>query len=77
MKVIKRVPWSHQFTCRGCKSVLEAEPSDVRLGEFGGVAYAGESGEMRFYASCSVCGTNYFFKNGSLPQDIQNDAKRD
>ena len=77
MKVIKRVPWSHKFTCRGCKSELEAEPNDVRFGEFGAVAYAGESGEMKFYVRCTVCESDHILKDSVVPQDIANGAKRD
>ena len=77
MKVLKRVPWSYKFTCKGCKSVLEAEGSDVREGRFGGVAYAGELGDLHFYVQCSVCGTDRIINDKDVPQDIQNSAKRD
>ena len=75
MKVLKRVPWSHKFTCKGCKSVLEAEPSDVRLGEFG--ACMGDSGEMKYYVTCTVCGDDHVLKDSQVPQDVQNGAERD
>ena len=78
MKVLKRAsPWTHKFTCKGCHSELEAEASDVKVGEFGGVAYAGESGETKYYVICIVCRTNHILKDKQVPQDVANGAKRD
>lgn len=75
MKILKRRPWGHKFTCRGCKSELEAEPSDVRLGRFGG-GYC-ESGDLKYYVTCAVCGTDHTIADSKVPQDVQNGAKRD
>lgn len=75
MEVLKRVAWSHKFTCKGCKSVLKAEASDVRLGEFG--ACMGDRGEMRYYVACVVCKDNHLIADSKVPTDVQNGAARD
>lgn len=78
MKIIKPPPpWSYTFTCKACKAELEAEASDVRLGSFGGVAYAGESGEWKHYVICSNCHTDHIISDSKIPKDVQNKAKRD
>jgi hypothetical protein len=56
MKVLKKVPWTHSFTCAGCKSELEAEAVDVRCGTFGG-SYC-ESGDEGYYVTCPECQTD-------------------
>ena len=73
MKILKRVSWKHVFTCTGCKSELEAEPSDVRVGRFG--CY--DEFETKYYVKCAVCKEVHFLKDGKVPTDIQNGAKRD
>lgn len=57
MKVLKRVPWSHTFTCKGCQSDLRAEREDVMAGEFGGsYCECGDSAVYGLPGDESPCG---------------------
>jgi topoisomerase IA-like protein len=73
MKVLKKKAWSLKFTCKGCKAELEAEPSDVRVGEFG--IY--DEFETRYYVVCPECSTSHHLNENKTPRDVLNGAKRD
>lgn len=70
MKVLKRVPWSRNCTCHGCKSELELEANDVRVASFGSMG----DYEDEFYVECPVCKTDIRlgpFYRANLPADVQ------
>ncbi len=74
MKVIKNnlveEVWPKQFTCGRCKSILEAELSDVDAGYFGG-GYA-EQGDWRYHLTCPVCSYQLIFIAADLlPANIR------
>lgn len=71
MKVLKRVPWSYVFTCKGCKSELECEAGDVSYRRW---AYFDESGSD-YYVSCAVCGDSHKLDYSKLPSDIRKGAE--
>lgn len=71
MKVIKRVPWSYTFTCKGCKSELECEPADIGFWRW---TYFDESGSS-YYADCAVCGDRHEIPYSKLPSDVRKGAE--
>lgn len=73
MKVIKRVPWSLKYTCTGCKSELEIEPSDVLVGRFG----CFDDYETRYYVKCTVCGTEKYLNEKNVPTNVLRDARKE
>lgn len=68
MKILKRASWEYKFTCNGCKSELEAEPSDVRID------YPDHE-ENSFYVNCVVCVKAHIIKDDDVPNDIKNMAQ--
>ncbi|MDP2676171.1 MAG: hypothetical protein Q8O83_00585 [bacterium] len=68
MKILEEKKW-WAFKCPNCKSSLEAEPEDVRCGEFGG-DYASD-GDERFYVECLKCGKYKFVPGNKLTVKIK------
>lgn len=66
--------WKYVFSCKECKSKLEADVGDVKLGEFGG-NYA-ESGDLRYYVSCPECEANTFVPKEKLSMLVMKDADK-
>mgnify|MGYP000384899117 CR=1 FL=1 len=74
MKVTNRIEWSHAYTCKGCKSEVVAEASDVRFGRFGSF----DEYEDTFYVDCCVCGERLrwtYPKANDIPPNVQRDAR--
>jgi hypothetical protein len=78
MKVLEKGKWkenwSFVFDCKDCESKLEADVSDVRVGEFGG-SYA-ESGDIKYYVSCPECGANAFVPLNKLSVLVKKEADK-
>ena len=74
MKILKRAVWTYVFTCRLCKSELEAEAADVKQGYFG-ANYGGDVPQRRFYVDCAVCGDTHQIHDSIVPPDVQEAAK--
>ena len=73
MKVVEKKPfWT--LTCRGCRSKLEVDISDVLLGIFGG-SYC-ENGDEEYYISCPVCGMVNFLPESKVTVLVINKFRR-
>lgn len=70
MKIIKTGEWKKRITCRGCKSVLEANGEDVRYGLYS-TEYEDEF-KGQFYIQCPVCDKKQIQKE--IPNDVAADA---
>ena len=83
MKIIKQKGWTYTFTCKHCGSELEAEATDVCVGNFN-IKLGGY--DTKYYLECEVCeGLNFLPKynvEGNrklLPPNVENmaSAKRE
>lgn len=72
MKVIKQGEWKRRLTCKGCKSVLEANCDDVRYGDYS-ENYEDEF-KGNFYIRCPICERHNQLKEKDVPSFIQEEA---
>lgn len=78
MKVVRESPlgFNLEFECRTCKSVLEAEIDDVKVGNFSS-SYC-DAPASRYYVECPVCGTKRVLEASELNYKVRAAAdKRD
>lgn len=72
MKVIKQGVWEKRIMCKGCKSVLQAEGSDVRYGLYSS-EYEDEF-KGSYYIPCPVCERANIVKEKDVPSYVRDDA---
>ena len=70
MKVIEVKSWVFPFDCIKCKSKLEAEKGDIRVGNFGG-SYC-DRGERKYYVECCECGEIKIISDKDIPPKAAN-----
>jgi hypothetical protein len=70
MKIIKRVDWTHTFTCSDCSSELEADEGDVKAG------CSGYGQDDYYYVECPVCGNLPTFGTIDVPEYVQYAARQ-
>jgi hypothetical protein len=70
MRVIEEKPFNVEFECRCCKSKLQAEPEDVKIGYFG-ANYGGDTPDREYYVTCPVCGTDKILKHNELTPKVR------
>lgn len=72
-KILEEKPW-WIFTCKSCKSKIQAEPGDVKLGSKG-ANYGGDTPEAMWYVPCPKCGQIMEVPNNKLNSKIMSDVK--
>lgn len=72
-KILVEKPW-WIFNCKSCKSKIQAEPGDVKLGSKG-VNYGGENPEDMWYVPCPKCGHVMEVPSNKLNSKIISGAK--
>jgi len=73
VKIIERIEWSHEFTCKGCGSKLAAEKDDVEVGSYGSF----DEYETVYWVECAVCKTRYDWRGraqDALPPAVKDAA---
>lgn len=73
MKVVKPKPF-YSFTCAGCKSKLEAEPSDLLCSLAWEGSYCGSN--EYFYVVCPICELKESIPGDrQLPSKLEDEAR--
>lgn len=75
VKIVNEHPFGFEFECRGCKSQLVAEITDVKVGYFG-ANYGGDSPDREYYVSCLVCGTDRILKYNETTPKVREQANK-
>jgi len=74
VKIIDEKPFGFEFECEGCKSRLNAEADDVRVGYYG-ANYGGDQPTRGYYVICPVCETEKRLKDTDVPPKVRTLAK--
>lgn len=67
MKILKEGVWKKKITCRGCNTVIEVEPVDIRYGAYVNDEDSNLKGQL--YVDCPVCSKRLIQKD--IPQNIE------
>jgi uncharacterized protein YlaI len=70
VKIIDEKPFGFEFECESCKSRLQAEADDVRIGYYG-ANYGGERPVRGFYVKCPVCETEKRLEDSDVPPKVR------
>ena len=74
MKIIEEKPFVYRFTCKSCGSELEAEASDVEIGDFGSAAF--DTTHLSPYVTCPVCDRDEMIAWSKLPPKVEAMARK-
>lgn len=72
MRVIRESPlnFNLRFECRDCRSRLEANIDDVKMGNFS-CEYGSDASVRRYYVECPVCGTRRMLEQNEITYEVR------
>ena len=72
-RTVQDKDWTWRFGCKGCKTLIEAGPADVR---FDPTAQADTESELfDFFVNCPVCEINNFIPSDQVTTGIADAAR--